>query len=123
MPQGVRVRVPLWVLRGFPTSLIEAAMRRLKAVAIRTEDPEVLDSVVVPIAVDVIDLDWDPTAGCLHPPSAELACGPLEANAEQSKLQAMAAGPSIGDKNLVERHCRSRVKLHSRVPALTDEVS
>jgi hypothetical protein len=79
-------------------------MRRLKRVAVRTEDPKVLDPVVELVAVDVVELDGDhAVAWTPHGPTADLALGSLEALREQTLLQIVAGLLSSGDEQLMNR--------------------
>jgi hypothetical protein len=61
-------------------------MRRLQAVAIGAENPEVHESVVVSVTVDMVELDRNPTIGCAFRPAAELTLRCFEAGREQSLL-------------------------------------
>jgi hypothetical protein len=53
-------------------------VRRLEAVAIRADDPEVLQSVVVSVSIDVIKFDGDAAIGSAFGPAANLASWLLE---------------------------------------------
>jgi hypothetical protein len=48
-------------------------MCRLEAMAVRAQDPKVLETVVVAVAVDVIELDRDSSIRSALGPAAELA--------------------------------------------------
>jgi len=48
-------------------------MRRLQAVTVRTKNPQVLEPIVVLVAVDMIELDGDAAVLRLLRPAAELA--------------------------------------------------
>lgn len=48
-------------------------MRGLQRMAVRAQDPEVLDPVVIAIAVRVVELEWKASIGCTLRPPTELA--------------------------------------------------
>src|SRR5688572_28028131 len=70
--KGLRVRVPPRAL-SFATPLVQPAMSRLKTVAVGTKDSQVLEPIVEPITVDVIELDGDAPVRRTFAPATELA--------------------------------------------------
>lgn len=79
-------------------------MCRLEAVAVWTEDPQVVESVVVLIAVDVIELYRNATVRRSFCPATQLTSLLLETRCEQSLLETMTAGRSTGNENELERN-------------------
>jgi hypothetical protein len=78
-------------------------MRRFQAVAIGTQDAEVFESIVVPIAVHVIQFEGKITVvGAARPP-ALLTRRSLQASREQSLLQLEALDEDSLAQQFVER--------------------
>lgn len=98
-------------------------MRRLKAVAVRAEDSQVLDPVVVAITVDVIELYWDSPVGGALGPTAQLAAGLLQSCSEQSEFQLVRTSRPTEDKYRFERRRNVWSKYEASVPRFADEVT
>jgi hypothetical protein len=95
----------------------------LKAVAVRAEDPKVLESVIGLIAVDVIELQRNASVWRLYGPTANLALSFLQARREESILKTVARCPTSSNKDLFKWKCRSRNEVLTLVPSHPCEVS
>lgn len=93
----------------------------LQTVAVWTEDPKVVESVVVFIAVDVIELQRNTSIRRALCPAAQLALALLEAGREESQFETVTAGWSSSNENQLEWN-RGRREPLPRIPALCLEM-
>lgn len=84
-------------------------MRCLQRVAIRAEDPEVLDAVVGLVAIDMIELERESPVGRALRPSTQLAVRWLDTCRDEAELEPMTGGPPSSNQHLQQRN-RGRTK-------------
>jgi len=89
---------------------------RQRGVAIRTDDPEVVEAVVVVNPVDVVEDQRHPTAVPLLALTAQLAPRHLESSVVQPALQATAAVPAVLNEDISERRCRTGTSGNPAAP-------
>lgn len=97
-------------------------MCRLQAVAVRTEDSKILESVVEAVTVDVIELHRDAAIRRALAPTTKLALRLLKPCLEESLLEGVASCPATCDEDLLQRNRRRRNEVAAFGPALTGEV-
>jgi hypothetical protein len=97
-------------------------MCRLEAVAVGAQDSKILETVVVSVAIDVIELDRNAAIRRTFAPSTQLASWLLQTRSEQPLLQVVCARVPTCDEDLVQWQRRVRNKLASDIPALPCEV-
>ena len=101
-------------------NVLSAPCLRLR-VAVRTDDAEVLQSIIAAVAVDVVELKG---SGAAHPfvEATDLTARLLQAESDQSLPEAVRVGRTIGDKDLFDRNWLPDGSRRASAPALAEEV-
>ena len=107
-------RLPVPPLALLPA--VQAPVRGLKTVAVRAQNPKILDAIIGSIAVDVVQLNRHLPVWRARRPSAKLAPVVLEAELDQSLLQLAALVAASGDEDRVQRNCREPMAFPTLVP-------
>ncbi|MDX2093422.1 MAG: hypothetical protein SFX73_36600 [Kofleriaceae bacterium] len=95
-------------------------MRRLQRMAVRTQNAQVLETIVVMLAINVIELDGHTSIGRLLGPATQLACALFKPCADQALSQIARRRPPVSHQNLGER--TSPRWAPATVPSLAREV-
>jgi len=105
-----------------PSTDVQTPMGRLQAVTIRTEDPQILDAMIISVSVDVIQFNGDPPICSLHFPTTQLATRRLQSNPEETFLELVTCVVTVGREQLIQGNHGSTNTLHPTIPALAGEV-